>query len=319
MTEQELKAVTALRKLTEERDEAVRKTAQLQAALEDQYERLRSEVYEARAKLAAIEASCWRCFHCGFETADRTEAAGHFGDRDDEEPICLTWESINADGKLAEWQATCAQLLKEQAENADPRQKIEGLEYRLEVSELDIAQKFKGARSFTEAWQKFDFMEGRALLAEAHVATLRAEMSVIFAIIPVRCTVPQWGNDDVWRAAGSAKAMALSALTATPTSSLIAAQRKAIREWCAAIGDEAMTVWIDHTPEPLEPRDLLKRLLFAAGRDRAVHELGDAADLIEATTNSGNWTAGTRMVLALCAQRIRQRRDEIAKEGTCSK
>jgi hypothetical protein len=62
------------------------------------------------------------------------------------------------------------------------------------------------------------------------------------------------------------------------------------------------------------PADCAERLKAEAGRDRAVQELGDAADLLEVTAK-GNWTAEVRMALALCAQRIRQRRDEIAKEG----
>lgn len=123
--------------------------------------------------------AAWRCFHCGFETTDRAEAAGHFGDRDDEHAICVTWNSLNADGKLAEWQATWGQLLELQGENSRLRHKIEGLEYLLGSQEADIAQKFKGARGLTEAWQKFDSMEGRALAAEQRRDEARAEVKTL--------------------------------------------------------------------------------------------------------------------------------------------
>lgn len=110
----------------------------------------------------------WTCFHCDFNTSDPKEARSHFGDRDDEEPLCCTWKVLNADGKANEFQAVVGELDAERDENALLRTRIEGLEYQVEGQRADI-QSFKPFRECTTIqgiFQVYDSMEGRALAAE---------------------------------------------------------------------------------------------------------------------------------------------------------
>lgn len=132
---------------------------------------------EENAQLAAERDSVYRCFHCGFQTSDEAEAAAHFGDRDDEEPICRTWAALNSDRRLQEYQSVQRELTAERNKNALFRTRIDGLEYMLHAYEDLTGSRFKGCKTLDEAFNQFDFMEGRALLAEKAVATLRQQLA----------------------------------------------------------------------------------------------------------------------------------------------
>lgn len=126
------------------------------------------ELRETRDKLATSEYT-WRCFHCGFETASATEAEAHFGERDDAEefkPLCKWWSKLSAEERAAQFQDVLQQLNQERDEASRLLRKVEGLEYRVESQESEIASRFKGCRSINDAWHAFDIMEGRALWAE---------------------------------------------------------------------------------------------------------------------------------------------------------
>lgn len=112
------------------------------------------------------EESFWRCFHCGFETIHRAEAAAHFGDDDDGQPICLDWMKLNADERIAAYQGVIKELDAERDENTRLRERAESLEHRVNGIEAEVGSRFKGCRTVNEAWCQFDSMEGRALLAE---------------------------------------------------------------------------------------------------------------------------------------------------------
>lgn len=146
--------------------------------------------------------------------------------------------------------------------------------------------------------------EARAKLAatEAHCATLRAalESSLIYVE-----SFPSSNAHDL--------AAIKAALAATPAECAERLKREAIRKWCAAIGEEAMMSWLDNTPEPLEPRDLLKRLLFAAGRDRAVQELRQKTEEFDARAFHVGGPA--EKAFMECRDACSSRADEIAKEG----
>jgi hypothetical protein len=116
----------------------------------------------------------WRCFHCGFETTDRIEAQGHFGDRDDEVPLCISWHDLDADGKASEIQHEHGMLLEEQDENLRLRTKIEGLEYRVEgqLSEIHSFAPFRKCDTIQQVFNVYDSMEGRALAAGEQLARL---------------------------------------------------------------------------------------------------------------------------------------------------
>jgi hypothetical protein len=133
---------------------------------------------EARiAEAISTAQNTWRCFHCGFETADPKEASGHFGDRDDELPLCCSWAELDADGKASEMQQEHAMLLEEQDENIRLRTKIEGIEYQVEgqLSEIHSFAPFRKCSSIREVFHVYDSMEGRALAAEEAISARDAE------------------------------------------------------------------------------------------------------------------------------------------------
>lgn len=63
----------------------------------------------------------WVCFHCDFSTSDASEAAAHFGDRDDAEeftPLCKWWMRMDEGERAETLQDTIQQLNAEREENA---------------------------------------------------------------------------------------------------------------------------------------------------------------------------------------------------------
>lgn len=75
---------------------------------------------EVLALLAERDAAVatWRCFHCGFATADKAEAEAHFGDSDEAEPLCLDWTRLTEDERVQAVQNLCRELAGERDENA---------------------------------------------------------------------------------------------------------------------------------------------------------------------------------------------------------
>jgi len=129
----------------------------------------------ADSELQELKQHCWNCFHCGFATDDPREAASHFGDRDDEEPMCLHWSRLSTEERLGQFQSLQQELDAERDENAQLRTKIEGLEYRVEGIESQVASRFKGCRSINDAFHLYDSMEGRALAAEERLKACGCE------------------------------------------------------------------------------------------------------------------------------------------------
>ena len=131
---------------------------------------LRAALAEDEEIQQAAKESLWRCFHCGFETSDHKEGAAHFGDRDDESPICITWASLSVEERLGEYQALTRELNGERDENARLRSREEYLEFRLLEFENLLGSRFKGCRTINDAYNLYDSMEGRALAAEEREA-----------------------------------------------------------------------------------------------------------------------------------------------------
>lgn len=121
------------------------------------------------------ENDTWTCFHCGFKASDRAEAAAHFGDMDDEYPLCIIWKDLDADGRASEYQSQSRELDAEREENSALRTTNEGLEYRLLEYEDLAGSRFKGCKSLNDAFNLFDTMEGRALAAEEKIKILQAQ------------------------------------------------------------------------------------------------------------------------------------------------
>ena len=134
-------------------------------------------IAELEAQLSS-EQQTWRCFHCGFETSDKTEASGHFGEFGEEYPLCIHWSDLDADGKASEFQSINAELECAREENLKLRQQVEQLEYLTGSQEADISSRFKGCRTINEAFFKYDSMEGRALAAEERIAALETALQV---------------------------------------------------------------------------------------------------------------------------------------------
>lgn len=131
----------------------------------------------AAERIAELEARAqWKCFHCGFETSDEKEASAHFGDMDDEYPLCVTWSELTSDERTVEYQSTMGELNAERDENINLRAKNEGLEYRVDgqLAEIHSFKPFRQCSSVNEIFHLYDSMEGRALLAESELAAEKA-------------------------------------------------------------------------------------------------------------------------------------------------
>lgn len=142
------------------------------------------ELEQAKQALE-IEKNTWRCFHCGFETADIAEAQAHFGDRDDAEeftPFCTWWAKLSEEDRAKHAQDLQQQFTAEQEENGRLLARSERLQERVDNFESEIGGRFKGCRSINDVWNEWHSMEGRALAAEKLWDYLeqRGVLSVVF-------------------------------------------------------------------------------------------------------------------------------------------
>ena len=85
----------------------------------------------------------WTCFHCGFQTGDRNEAAAHFGEMGEEEPLCLTWKDLDEHGKASELQNALGQLAEANVEIERLRLALSQIAY-LKVPVKKIAREALG-------------------------------------------------------------------------------------------------------------------------------------------------------------------------------
>ena len=152
-------------------------------------------IAELEAQLSS-EQQTWRCFHCGFDTSDKTEASGHFGEFGEEYPLCIHWSDLDADSKASEFQRINAELEGEREENLKLRQQVEQLEYLTGSQEADISSRFKGCRTINEAFFKYDSMEGRMLVAEEKLAArdrqLKTAREALEELDSKSSLVPHW-------------------------------------------------------------------------------------------------------------------------------
>jgi hypothetical protein len=110
----------------------------------DAFISVRNRAEAAEAQLSSLPE--WLCFHCEFATSDSKEAANHFGDLDDGEPICQTWKVLNADEKLQEYQSIMGELNAERDENAKLSTQLSGItlirdawKARADIAELRLS------------------------------------------------------------------------------------------------------------------------------------------------------------------------------------
>lgn len=100
--------------------EALKRTTAEQLALKD-------------AEIERLKES-WRCFHCGFETANSKEAAAHFGDRDDAEefkPLCRWWQNMTPEERGEALQDSIQQLNDEQEDSVRLRAQLSEAQRKL--------------------------------------------------------------------------------------------------------------------------------------------------------------------------------------------
>ena len=147
---------------------------------------IQQQLAERDSRIAELEKrQIWRCFHCDFATSDRKEALGHFGDRDEENPICIVWQSLNADGRVQEYQSALRELEAEREENSRYRTQVEALELRVEgqLYEIKSFKPFRECRSIQEIFHVYDSMEGCALLAEEQKAQLQTDVERLTEVL----------------------------------------------------------------------------------------------------------------------------------------
>jgi hypothetical protein len=164
----------------------------------------------------------WRCFNCGFETQDRAEALAHFGDRDEGESLCITWDDLNVDGRAQEYQSRVEERNATEEENTKLRQENEALEDRLGGIEGEIASRFKGCRTVNDAFNLYDSMEGRALASEERAETAEAQVGKLAEALEEIATTIEEGSKGM-------RKLAYGALHSIP-SDLLAEYRKHVED-----------------------------------------------------------------------------------------
>ena len=122
----------------------------------------------------------WRCFHCDFETSDRAEAAAHFGDPDEYEPLCRTWEqAVAEDRSLQLYQDAVGEWMALESEFFEVRGELESLSYQVVAVGIQIADRFPGCATLYDVWCRYESMKGRVLAAESLLTDLD-EATVFF-------------------------------------------------------------------------------------------------------------------------------------------
>lgn len=222
----------------------------LRAQLAEANERAQKAEQSFRGISEAVSTSGpWVCFHCGFTTGDEAEAKAHFGDRDDEEPLCLTWHDLDADGRASEYQSVIQELNGEREENAALRTKVEGLEYRVDgqLSDIRSFTPFRKCSGINEVFHVYDSIEGRALAAEAERDALAARVAELEGALGDLREAMERAKASVWdghygkgitvdyaravdKEISEATSKADKALSRTPAQSLAKVQAAALRE-----------------------------------------------------------------------------------------
>lgn len=105
----------------------------------------------------------WRCFHCDEVFTDRDEAKEHFGDYQDDTPMCLI---KGADGGFA---ARIRELEAEVAEAYRQRNECENDARLWHESEADRVRRI----GHCQWWQEMDSREGEKLVLQAEIERLK--------------------------------------------------------------------------------------------------------------------------------------------------
>ena len=69
--------------------------------------------------LAALEAEkkIWRCYSCGFETSDKSQAEAHFGEEEGEVSLCVEWANMDSSERVRAYQELTVELNETREEN----------------------------------------------------------------------------------------------------------------------------------------------------------------------------------------------------------
>lgn len=112
----------------------------------------------------------WRCFHCEEVFTDRASAARHFGTDwfcEQEAPACIQFLT-EGEKAIVEDMREAGRLMRS-AETA-----LEQAEGELDAMRWSIKARWPKLTTIGDVWHEYEFLEGRALAAEAALAVAPA-------------------------------------------------------------------------------------------------------------------------------------------------
>ena len=84
--------------------------------------------------LADMEAEKkkWKCYNCGFETSDKTQAEAHFSGEEGEVALCVEWANMDSSERVRAYQELTIELNETREENITLEAKVK--EYLTEIN-----------------------------------------------------------------------------------------------------------------------------------------------------------------------------------------
>lgn len=130
-----------------------------------------------------LDPPIWVCFYCGEQCNGRTEAENHFGLDIWESCPAACVDPLRTDEKerQAAWMDLLRELEGERAESHERGAEIDSLAGEL-AAFRELFRKL-GADTASDARHNLDFLEGRALAAEAAVAELKRRAPALWQTI----------------------------------------------------------------------------------------------------------------------------------------
>lgn len=130
----------------------------------------------------------WTCFHCGETFTTIGAAAYHFGENPyDDVAACVLKIEVGGERGLI------YELRKATNRARRLADRVEALEYQLNLAESGYCR-IEGARNGHEAFMAYDFMEGRAVAAEALAADIQKRWPALVAAARRRAGARQFSE-----------------------------------------------------------------------------------------------------------------------------
>ncbi len=90
-------------------------------------------LYADHLSILEAEKKTWRCFNCGFETSDKTEAEAHFGEGEGGVGLCVEWSNMDSSERVRAYQELTMELNETREENIALEAAVKEKEKQIEL------------------------------------------------------------------------------------------------------------------------------------------------------------------------------------------